>query len=173
MKLCFSLFLSLAKSERFQKYITLFTEHHFTSEFTVIVDSSTEKETLQIPFENFQNVQVISEENDDEIAEISRKKPLLCESRPLDLAILLDSSRSIDDKSWELQKQSVERMASVLFPINDFNTRISLIRYGYSAFLAHRLSEEQSYQMIKDKLFRLVSKKIQKNLNFCFSFYFF
>ena len=154
MKLIFSLFLSFAKSEGFQKYITLFTEHHFSSEFTVIVDSSSQKDNLQIPAENFENVQVLFEENDDEIEEISRKRPLLCESRPLDLVILLDSSRSIDEKSWLLQKESVERMASVLFPIDDFNTRISLIRYGYSAFLAHRLREEQSYPMIKEKLFR-------------------
>ena len=154
MKLIFSVLFSFAKAEGFQKYITLFEEHHFSSEFTVIVDSSLQANSLQIPRESFENVQVLFGENDDEIEELSRKKPLLCESRPLDLVILLDSSRSIDDESWQLQKESVEKMASVLFPIDDFNTRVSLIRYGYSAFVAHRLSEEQSYPMIKEKLFR-------------------
>ncbi|CAG5079740.1 Oidioi.mRNA.OKI2018_I69.PAR.g9347.t1.cds [Oikopleura dioica] len=46
-------------------------------------------------------------------------------------------------------------MSSVLFPIDDFNTRISLIRYGSSAFISHRLNEEQSYSKIKENLFRL------------------
>ena len=154
MKLFLSFLFSFANSEGFQKYITFFQEHHFSSELTVIVDSSSQEDFLQIPRESFENVHVLLGENDDEIEELSRKKPLLCESRPLDLVILLDSSRSIGDESWQLQKESVERMASVLFPIDDFNTRISLIRYGYSAFVAHRLSEEQSYPMIKEKLFR-------------------
>ena len=158
MKFIFPILLSLARSEGFQKYITLFTEHHFSSQFTVILESSAQEETLQIPDHHDleQHVQVLRGENDDEIKKITKRKPLLCESRPLDLIILLDSSRSISEKSWNLQKESVEKMASVLFPIDDYNTRISLVRYGSNAFIAHRLSEGQSYPMIKEKLFRFV-----------------
>ena len=89
-----SALFSITKSEGgFQKYITLFTEHHYTSTFTVILESNDQKETLKIPEDqvDLDHVQIFSGENEDEIEEVSKKKPLLCESRPLDLVFLLDS----------------------------------------------------------------------------------
>ena len=68
----------------------------------------------------------------------------VCESRPLDLAVLIDSSRSISMEDFEVEKNSVQTLIDNLHPINEANTRVSresqIGTYYKNAHRIHRLA---------------------------------
>jgi len=75
-----------------------------------------------------------------------------CESRPLDVIILIDSSRSISPEEYEIEKDAVKVLVREFWPVNRENTQIALLQYGSVVQVIHRFSDEQNASVIEQKI---------------------
>ena len=67
----------------------------------------------------------------------------VCESRPLDVAILVDSSKSISSEDYEVEKSCIKKLVAELYPINKANTQIAVVQYGSLIEVIHTFKETQ------------------------------
>jgi len=123
LKFSFLFSLCFADGEQYQKIVAIFDHQvNFQSTYQLFIDGQQfDQNVIEENPAIFTNISITPDQT-----EISVKPgQAVCESRPLDLAILVDSSRSISKKDFEVEKDCIKKLIKEVAPINKGNTQIS------------------------------------------------
>jgi len=140
--LCLLFATSLAQQKFFQKVTAIFEgKINFSGAYTLFLGGGELSDQIAENPAVITNVE-INPGNPTE-SRISSSDSI-CESHPLDVVILMDSSRSMSLQDFETVKASVKALLIDLTPINRGNTQVSLIQYGTRSTILHSFADEQS-----------------------------